>query len=131
LTLVFWPIGALARRHYHQRLELDQYQLSARLWIRLVCALNIIFVLGMFATFANADIADLSEKLDLRINAIQVVGVLGVIGLLLVIIACWRSWSDRSVGTGAKLWNVLVLLACGGFVWFVLYWNLLDFRRNY
>jgi hypothetical protein len=131
LTLVFWPIGALARRHYHQRLELDQYQLRARLWIRLVCALNIIFVLGMFATFANADIADLSEKLDLRINAIQVVGVLGVIGLLLVIIACWRSWSDRSVGTGAKLWNVLVLLACGGFVWFVLYWNLLDFRRNY
>ena len=131
LTLVFWPIGALARRHYHQRLELDQYQLSARLWIRLVCALDIIFVLGMFATFANADIADLSEKLDLRINAIQVVGVLGVIGLLLVIIACWRSWSDRSVGTGAKLWNVLVLLACGGFVWFVLYWNLLDFRRNY
>jgi CubicO group peptidase (beta-lactamase class C family) len=131
LTLLFWPIGALARRHYHQRLELDQYQLRARLWIRLVCALNLIFVLGLLATFANADIADLSEKLDLRINVIQVVGVLGVIGLLLVIIACWRSWSDRSVGAGAKLWNVLVLLACVGFVWFVLYWNLLDFRRNY
>jgi hypothetical protein len=61
----------------------------------------------------------------------QDVGVLGAIGVLLVFIACWRSWSDRSVGAGAKMWNVLVLLACFGFVWFELYWNLLDFRRNY
>src|SRR5262249_7132160 len=131
LTLVFWPIGALARSHYHQRLELDQYQLHARLWIRLVCALNIIFVLALLATFANAEAGDLNEKLDLRINLIQVIGALGVAGLLLVIIGCWRSWSDRSVGAWAKLWNFLVLLACAGFVWCVLYWNLLDFRRNY
>jgi hypothetical protein len=42
-----------------------------------------------------------------------------------------RSWRDHNVWFWAKLWNVLVLLACVGFVWIVVYWNVLDFSMNY
>ena len=129
LTLVFWPVGAVIRMHYHQRLELDIPQRRGRLWIRLVCALNLIFFVAMILTFSSA--GRLSEKLDLRINLIQVLGVLGALGTVLVVMACFRSWSDRNLWVWTKAWNFLVLLACLGFVWFVLYWKLLDFNLNY
>jgi CubicO group peptidase (beta-lactamase class C family)/fluoride ion exporter CrcB/FEX len=131
LTLLFWPIGALIRRHYHQRLEMETPQRRGRLWIRLVCALNIIFVVAMLQTFSNADVGAFNEKLDLHINLIQAVGVLGALGTLLVLIACLRSWRDPNQWVWAKVWNLLVLLACIGFTWFLLYWNLLDFSKNY
>jgi hypothetical protein len=131
LTLLFWPVGAVIRRHFHQRLELDASQRRGRLWIRLVCAVDIIFVVVIFRTFSQVDPGNLSEKLDLRINLIQAVGVLGALGTVLVLIACLRSWRDRNLWAWVKFWNLLVLLACVGFTWFLLYWNLLDFSKNY
>jgi CubicO group peptidase (beta-lactamase class C family) len=131
LTLLFWPVGALIRRHYHQRLELDSGMRRARLWIRVVCALDIVFIVGLLLTFSSINPGDLSEKLDLHINLLQGVGVLGAIGTLLVLIACIRSWRDSNLWFWAKVWNLLVLLACIGFTWFVLYWNMLDFSKNY
>jgi CubicO group peptidase (beta-lactamase class C family) len=131
LTLLFWPVGAIVRNHYHQRLELDLKQLRGRLWIRVVCALNLAFIAGLYWTVSNATATDLNDKLDLRINLFQVIGVLGVLGTALVLVACVRSWRDRNLWGAAKAWNLVVLLACLGFTWFVLYWNLLDFRMNY
>jgi CubicO group peptidase (beta-lactamase class C family) len=131
LTLLFWPVGALVRRHYHQRLEMETPQRRGRLWIRLVCALNLIFIVAMLQTFSQNDPGIFSEKLDLHINLIQAVGVLGALGAVLVLIACLRSWRDPNQWIWAKIWNLLVLLACVGFTWFVLYWNLLDFSKNY
>jgi CubicO group peptidase (beta-lactamase class C family) len=131
LSLLFWPVGAMIRRHYHQRLELDAGQRRDRLWIRLVCALDIIFVLAMIHAFSNIEAGSLSERLDLQLNLIQAVAVLGALGTLPVLIACLRAWRDRHLWLWAKVWNFLVLLACIGFTWFVLYWNLLDFSKNY
>ncbi len=131
LTLAFWPVGAVIRRHYHIRLEMDAPQRRGRLWMRLVCAVNVIFVAVMFRTFSDIQPGTLSEKLDLHFNLIQAVGVLGALGTVLVLIACLRSWRDRNLWMWAKIWNLLVLLACLGFTWFVLYWNLLDFSKNY
>jgi hypothetical protein len=131
LTLVFWPVGALIRRHYHQRLEMDAGLLRARLWIRLVCVLDLAFVAALLLTLSDVSPGDLSEKLDLRINLYQGLGVLGVLGTLLVLVACLRTWRDRNVWFWTKIWNLLVLISCAGFAWFVLYWNLLDFSKNY
>ena len=66
LTLLFWPAGALVRRHYHHRLEMDEPTRQSRLWIRLVCALNLIFALGMLLALSSDDPGGLSEKSDLQ-----------------------------------------------------------------
>jgi CubicO group peptidase (beta-lactamase class C family) len=131
LTLVFWPVGAIIRAHYHQRLEMDAPLRRGRSWIRMVCALNVLFVVAMLLTLSGNGAGTFSDKLDLRLNLIQVVGVLGALGTVLVLIACLRSWRDRNLWMWAKAWNLLVLLACLSFAWFVLYWNLLDFNLNY
>ena len=53
LTLLFWPAGALIRRHYHHRLEIEPHTVQGRLWIRLICTLNIILVLGMLTVLSG------------------------------------------------------------------------------
>lgn len=131
LTLLFWPVGAMIRRHFHQRLEIDAGMRRARLWIRLVCALNIAFIVALLLTLSQTDPGDLSEKLDLRITLFQGIGVLGALGTLLVLVACVRSWRDTNLWFWTKMWNLLVLLSCIGLAWFVIYWNVLDFSKNY
>jgi CubicO group peptidase (beta-lactamase class C family) len=131
LTLLFWPAGALVRRHYHHRMEMDEPTRQSRLWIRLVCALNLIFVLGMLLALSSDDPGGLSEKSDLKIHLLQAVGVLGAAGVVLVFIGAVRSWRDRSMWWWSKVWNFMVLAACIGFVWISIYWNLLDFNLNY
>jgi len=131
LTLVFWPAGALVRNHYHHRLELEPQTMQGRLWIRLVCALNLIFVLGMVLAISGEGPGDFSEKLDLRIHLLQIIGVLGAAGLILVLVGVVRSWRDHNVWWWSRVWNALVLLACVGYVWFVIYWNVLNFNLNY
>jgi hypothetical protein len=131
LNLVFWPISGAIRRHYRHRLEIGDAQRSARWWIRVVCAVNLIFALGMFKLLSSSDLADFSHKFDFRINFFQVIGVLGVLGTVLVLIGWWRLIRDQAYWFWAKAWTSLVLVACIGFVWCVLYWNLLDFRMNY
>jgi hypothetical protein len=42
-----------------------------------------------------------------------------------------RSWKDSQVWFWTKIWNLLLLLACLGFVWFSYHWNLLNFNLNY
>jgi hypothetical protein len=131
LTLLFWPAGALVRRHYHQRLEMDEANRQGRLWIRLVCALNLIFVFGMLLSLSSDDPGGLSEKSDLRIHIFQAIGVLGATGIVLVFMGAIRSWRDRGMWWWSKAWNFVVLAACAAFVWISIYWNLLDFSLNY
>jgi CubicO group peptidase (beta-lactamase class C family) len=131
LTLLFWPAGALVRRHYHHRLEMDEPTRQSRLWIRLVCALNLIFAFGMLLALSGDDPGGLSEKSDLKIHLLQAVGVLGAAGVVLVFIGVVRSWRDRTMWWWSKAWNLMVLAACVGFVWISIYWNLLDFNLNY
>ncbi|MGE5324852.1 MAG: serine hydrolase domain-containing protein [Actinomycetota bacterium] len=131
LTLLFWPAGAMIRRHYHYRLELEPRTMQGRLWIRLVCALNIIFVLGMLAALSGGNPGDFSEKLDLRIHGMQVIGAFGATGIILVLMGALRSWRDHNAWWWAKVWNLVILLACVGYVWFLIYWNLLDFNLHY
>jgi CubicO group peptidase (beta-lactamase class C family) len=131
LTLLFWPVAAFVRRHYHHRMEMDSNVMQGRLWIRLVCALDLVFIASLAMTLSGGNPGDFSEKLDLRIHMVQVLGVLGALGTILVVIACLRSWRDRNLWWFAKFWNLMVLLACASFIWFVLYWDLLDFNLNY
>jgi hypothetical protein len=103
-----------------------------RLIVRLVCLVDIIFALGLIATLGGDDpTALLSGKLDSRVLLFQGIGVLGVLGSLAVIYAAIRSWGERNLWFWAKAWNLLVMLACIGFAWFAIHWNLLNFNMNY
>ena len=57
--------------------------------------------------------------------------MLGAAGIILVAMGALRSWRDHNVWWWAKVWNAVVLIACVAYVWFLIYWNVLNFNLNY
>ena len=131
LTVIFWPLAALVRGHYHHRLELDTRYLRLRPWVRLVCAVNLAFLIIFYKTIASDSLAVLTSRNDLKFHLIQTLGLLGALGSVVVLLACFRSWSDPHEWFWAKVWNFVLVVACAAFIWFSLHWNLLNFSMNY
>ena len=131
LTLLCWPLAAIIRGHYHQQLDLDSSYMRLRPWVRVICAMDIAFLVIFLTTLTNAGTSALSSKNDFKFHAIQSLGVLGALGTIVVLLACLRSWRDPHAWFWGKAWNLLLLLACVGFVWFSYHWNLLNFNMNY
>ena len=131
LTLLCWPLAAIIRGHYHQRLELDPSYLRLRPWVRVICAVDIAFLLIFLTVLTSGGIGALSSRTDLKFHAIQALGILGALGTIIVLMASLRSWKDPHAWFWGKVWNLLLLLACLGFVWFSYHWNLLNFNMNY
>jgi hypothetical protein len=99
--------------------------------VRVVCALDITFIAIFLMVLTSGGINALSSKTDFKFHAIQSLGVLGALGTIVVLLACLRSWRDPQAWFWGKVWNLLLLLACLGFVWFSYHWNLLNFNLNY
>jgi hypothetical protein len=131
LTVLCWPLAAILRKHYRQRLELDSGYMRLRLWVLAVCVVDLVFLLWFYLAITTDDPGALSSRSDAKLHVIQVLGLLGAFGTVIVLLACLRSWKDNHTWLWAKIWNLMVLLACLGFVWFAYHWNLLNFNLNY
>ena len=133
LTLLFWPVNAILRAHYEIRLDLSHPYLGWRTAMRVVCILNLVFM-GLFVLWISTlgkSLAGLSSHFDLRLHLLQVLGVLAALGSVLSVLYCLRSWRSESLWFWSKLWNTLLMLACLGFVFFVLNWHMLNFNLRY
>ena len=132
LTILFWPVAAVLRHHYGKPLSLDPRARRMRLILRIVCALDILFVIGFVAAFSALERpGGLGARGDLALHLIQIVGVLGCIGSLFAIVAAIVSWTDKEQWLWYRIWNVLLALACVGCLWFALHWHLLAFGLHY
>jgi CubicO group peptidase (beta-lactamase class C family) len=131
LTLLCWPLAAIIRGHYHQQLDLDAKYMRLRPWVRVVCAVDVAFLAIFLTVLTSAGPSALSSRTDFKFHAIQSLGLLGALGTIVVVLACLRSWRDPHAWFWAKVWNLLLLMACLGFVWFSFHWNLLNFNMNY
>src|SRR6266704_2013297 len=99
--------AALVRSHYHQRLDLDPSHMRLRFWVRVVCAVDILFLILFYLALTKESLSAFNSKFDLKLQGIQSVGVIGALGTVLVLIACLRSWKDNNYGWWAKVWNLL------------------------
>jgi CubicO group peptidase (beta-lactamase class C family) len=133
LALLIWPISALTRRHYGRKSGLEPRE--HRLWVlvRIVCALNILFVAGytIFFTMAEKDISVVSPSHDPWLRLIQFVGWLGCLGALVALYNAVRAWKTPNRWIWSKLVETAICLACLGLVWFVYYWNMLHWSLKY
>jgi CubicO group peptidase (beta-lactamase class C family) len=133
LTLLLWPVAALVRRHYRRSLELTPQQRRIRLAVKIVVALDILFVAGIAAIVAYGltNIAAFNNGLNKWIYLAQFIGVLGAVGTVVVLYDAINSWLSK----GRTIWNKLnatiLALACLGLLWFVFVGNLLRFTSKY
>jgi len=133
LTLVFWPVTALMRRHYGTPLTLDPQHRRLRLISKLVCVFYLLFFAGylLFFTLADKDIGILSPRGNPWIRLIQFFGWLGVIGSLVALYNALKSLRDSQRWLWTRIWDTLLAVACLATVFFVFTWNLLNWSLVY
>ena len=133
LALILWPIAAAIRKRYSSPLALSPSERRLRLITRLVCLIDLSFVIafGVFVAKTEDDLSIFSTKTEIWIHLFQLIGSIGVLGTAFAILSAYRFWLSRSFGIWTKLLHMLIALACIGFVWIVLEGHLLNFNLNY
>jgi len=132
LTLLFWPVAAILRKHYAKPLTLSDGARRLRRLVHVVCFIVLAFVIGLvFLLNALEKPGGLGAAGDFKIHLLQVVGLLTGIGALIAIYNAAKSWGDTQQWRWYKIWNALLAAACVGFFWFIYHWHLLNFHLNY
>jgi hypothetical protein len=133
LTLVLWPVAWFIRRHFDRRLELTPREQWARLGVRLVFFLDLIFVAGLLGlvTYGLTHLQILSDQGTKWFYLIQFIGVLGALGTLVVLLNTVFAWMSKRRTIWGKLRATVYLLACLGLLWFSFAGNLLHFSSTY
>lgn len=133
LTLILWPVAWFVRRHYGRPLKLSPADQRLRLGVRLVFALDLLFVLVMssLVIYGLSHLQVFTSKGAIWFQGIQVIGLLGAIGALLVIYNAIRAWLNRGRSIWFKLQSTLFVLACLGFLWFAFVGGLLRLNTGF
>jgi CubicO group peptidase (beta-lactamase class C family) len=132
LTLLFWPVAAILRKHYAKPLTLSDGARRLRTLAHVVCFVVIGFVVGLAVLLNSLEKpGGLGDAGDFKIHLLQILGLLAGLGALLVIYHSAKSWSDSQHWIWYKLWNTLLAVACVSFFWLIYHWHLLNFSLNY
>ncbi len=133
LTLILWPVGWFVRRHYGHKLELTRTQALLRLLVRIVFALDLIFIVGLIGLilYGLTHLEVFGDRGSTWFRIIQIVGVLGAIGTVVVLANAVVAWIGKRASIWGKLQATIMLLACLGVLWFAFAGNLLRFSSTY
>lgn len=132
LTLLFWPIAAILRKHYAKPLTLGDRARRLRTLVHITSFVVVGYLIGLAILLNSLEKpGGLGSAGDFKIRLLQVVGLLTGIGALIAIYNAVKSWGDPQQWSWYKLWNALFAFACVGFFWFIYHWNLLHFHLDY
>lgn len=133
ITLLLWPVSWFVRRHYGRKLELTSTERLLRILVRVVFALNIIFIVALFAlaTYGLTHLEIFSDRGSTWFLLIQIVGVIGAVGALVVLANAVVTWMGKRRSIWIKLQATIMLLASLGLLWFAFAGNLLRFSSTY
>ena len=131
-TLVLWPVAGIIRRRYRQPLPDDGVSRGLRILTRIVPLVNLAFLaaFGLILTMALNEKLKLDPGMDPWLRGSHVLAILGLLGTVAVLAACVRSWT-RGTNRWSRLKYTALTLACIGFGWFILHWNLLVWNLDF
>jgi CubicO group peptidase (beta-lactamase class C family) len=133
LTLPLEFVAWLVRRHYGQPLKLTTLERQLRWGVRIVFALNLVFITTLlgFLLSASKHLELLSDSGNIWIWLIQSIGVLGAIGTLVVFYNAIYTWTSQRYQIWRKLQATMFMLSCLGVLWLIFAGHLLSFNSNY
>jgi CubicO group peptidase (beta-lactamase class C family) len=127
LTPLLWPVAAIVREHYGQKLNSSVAERKFRVLARIVSGVNLVFLISFSAIVAigigNASL--FSDKLDPWLHLLQLVGWIGVLGTAAVAYRSFILWRTSEVGLWTRLYSAGFTLACLGYVWFIVSFHML------
>jgi hypothetical protein len=133
LNLLLWPLAAWIRRNYGKTLKLSIQEKRWRRIVRIICLLNLIFVIGFAVILAQADsnLSILNTRMDLWFHLVQIVGLIGIICTIFVVYAAYLFLTNSENGNWMRFQYTMIAFACIAFAWFVVQNHLLDFSLHY
>jgi hypothetical protein len=103
-----------------------------RLWLRLICVLDLAILGGWVAVSSMIDDPGaFNDKLDKWIVLLMVLGVVGAIATIIAVLNGVRSWANKETWIWTRIHDWAIALACLGFTWFVWHWNLINFNLRF
>jgi hypothetical protein len=131
LTILLWPVTAIVRRHFGQKLAVARDHHRLRLITRLVVVLQLIFFIARFAGLSASDSPFiLSGRLVPWVAAWETLGIFGAAGAIFIIYYAARCWIEgRWVWT--RVFEAGIALAGLIFIFIVLRWNMINFHFHY
>jgi hypothetical protein len=85
---------------------------------------------GLILSLALNEKLKLDPSMDPWLRGSHVLAILGLLGTVAVLVACVRSWT-RGSNHWSRLKYTALALACVGFGWFILHWNLLVWNLDF
>jgi hypothetical protein len=128
MTLLLWPVAAVARWHYGSGLPRSGLERLLRYVLFAVCAANIAFLVGFFYTLAPAlqTVFDLNRSIDAKLHPWQFVGIAGSLGAIVAVVNAFIAWGSENRGFFGRIKETILALACVAFAWFAWSMHLLD-----
>ncbi len=133
LTVLAWPVSALVRRHYRVPYRLSGRDARMHRWMRwaalavLVTTLAVIAMVGsMLASFEM-----MGPGSDIIIHALRLLAL--VVFPVGAAIAVWNAWTVLRSGRRwpAKLWSIVLAIACLAILWMGLVFPVIGYSANY
>lgn len=131
LTLLFWPVAAIVRKHYGRKLEYSRSDCRWRVLVRLVCLLFVIFALGWAEAISMANDITKLNRLSPWIIGLGILGHICLIGAIIACFSGFRSVRASKLSRWLKFHAVALALAAIGLTWFAMRWNLMNFRTHF
>jgi CubicO group peptidase (beta-lactamase class C family) len=133
LTVVAWPIAALIRQRHGVAFDLTGSEARAYRLIR-VAALAIIVTIvawGWTVALLETNLTLFSPRLDPWIWLLHLLGIVVFVGA--VVVALWNArmtWIGKR-GRFAKLWSLILVVACLAVLWVGVVFKLIGLSANY
>jgi CubicO group peptidase (beta-lactamase class C family) len=133
LTLIAWPLAALARRRYGATFPLQGRSRTAYRWVRIAVLGVLLLLCGWMWQIQrmSSSVSALTSKSDPWLWLLQLLGVVLFLGAAGV--ALWNArlaWSGRR-SWPAKIWNGLLALATVTLLYIAVVFKLIAFDINY
>ena len=133
LTLIAWPLAALARRRYGATFPLQGRARSAYRWVR-IAAVGLLLLLAGWTwqiQRMSTEVAALTSKSDPWLWLLQLLGLVVFLGAAGV--AVWNARLARSGRRpwGSQLWSGLLVLATVTLLYIAVVFKLVAFDINY
>ncbi|MDQ2701409.1 MAG: beta-lactamase family protein [Pseudomonadota bacterium] len=133
LTVLAWPVSALVRRHYGVPYRLAGADARAHRLVRIAALLSLLSIGSVFALVLAmfSDLAMTSPDTDGLIIALRLFALVAL--PLAAVVAVWNAWHvlRRPRRLLAKLWALLLALACLFALWIGIANHLIGFGANY
>jgi len=133
LTVIFWPIAALVRRHYRKPLPFTGREAKAYRWVRIgaLASLAAMLAWGGIIVAMFEDLSLLTASMDIWLVILHVVGSIAVFaGFALAVWHLVVVWGGKRRWT-AKLWSIVLVLATAVCAWIAIAYHLVGIGTNY